>query len=140
MATPADWLREAEEDLSTARALLARPVPKHACFFAQQAAEKALKAVLLHHAGRIPKSHDLPDLHAQARQADPSFSDHLAAAQSLTKFYSLLRYPDIRPPGWTSPSLSEAEEAVRQAKGIVQDVRSLIAPSGPQLTGTSGSG
>ena len=43
------WLHYATEDLVEAKAMVQRPqyVPRHACFFAQQAAEKALKAVLV---------------------------------------------------------------------------------------------
>jgi HEPN domain-containing protein len=40
------WLRFAQEDLREAERLLASPdsVPRHLCWFAQQAAEKSLKA------------------------------------------------------------------------------------------------
>ena len=43
------WLRYAREDAEAAAAALddARMVPRHACFLAQQSAEKALKAVLV---------------------------------------------------------------------------------------------
>lgn len=131
MATPVEWLREAEEDLDAARSLLARPAPKHACFFAQQAAEKALKSVLLHRIANIPKTHDLEDLLARVRAAAPSFADHLSAARALTKYYFLIRYPDTRPPGWRSPTTSEGQEACRHAEEIVENARDLIAPIQP---------
>ena len=40
-----DWLHEAQEDLEVARELLEFGRFSHACFLAQQAAEKALKAL-----------------------------------------------------------------------------------------------
>jgi len=58
--SPEDWLRHARSDLSLAgmrktKALLYA----HLCFHAQQAAEKALKAVLVHHGITAPRSHDM---------------------------------------------------------------------------------
>ena len=55
------WLRYATEDLVEAEAMVRRPqyVPRHACFFAQQAAEKALKAVLVFLQIDIPRLHNL---------------------------------------------------------------------------------
>lgn len=43
------WLRYAQEDLVAAEAMVGQPkmAPRHACWLAQQAAEKALKAVLV---------------------------------------------------------------------------------------------
>ena len=58
------WLRYAEEDLIAAETLLGQPhvVPRHACWLAQQAAEKALKAVLVFLQIDFPRSHDLDAL------------------------------------------------------------------------------
>ncbi len=43
------WLTFAQQDLLEAEALMTREeaIPRHACWFAQQAAEKALKAALV---------------------------------------------------------------------------------------------
>ena len=70
MATPIDWLREAEEDLAAVRNHLQGSLWKHACWQAQQAAEKALKAILLKLQGSIPKTHDLADLLARIQQLE----------------------------------------------------------------------
>ncbi len=45
------WLQYAREDLRAAAEILGREVflPRHACWMAQQAAEKVLKAVLVFH-------------------------------------------------------------------------------------------
>ncbi len=55
------WLRYAEEDLTTIETLLRQPhvVPRHVCWFAQQAAEKTLKAVLVFLQIDFPRTHDL---------------------------------------------------------------------------------
>jgi HEPN domain-containing protein len=58
------WLRYAREDLDGAEATLTRPgaIPRHAGFLAQQAAEKALKAVLVFLQIDVPRRHDLDGL------------------------------------------------------------------------------
>jgi HEPN domain-containing protein len=57
-------MRFAEEDLRTAESLLddEELVPRHACWLAQQAAEKALKAGLVFHQIAHPFRHDLDAL------------------------------------------------------------------------------
>lgn len=47
MAKPADWLFLAEEDLKSAKSVLGDKIANTACFHAQQAAEKSLKAYQL---------------------------------------------------------------------------------------------
>ena len=55
------WLRYAQEDLLAAEAMLAatRARPRHVCWLAQQAAEKAIKAVLVFLQIDFPRTHDL---------------------------------------------------------------------------------
>ncbi len=56
-----DWLQLVHDDLAAARTLLADPnIPSHiACFHAQQASEKALKALLVASSTPFKKPHDL---------------------------------------------------------------------------------
>jgi HEPN domain-containing protein len=58
------WLRYARQDLVAAEAMLGRSDmwPRHACWLAQQAAEKAIKAVLVFLQIDFPRSHDLDAL------------------------------------------------------------------------------
>ena len=58
------WLRFAREDLAEAERLLRFPdaVPRHICWLAQQAAEKALKAALILEGVEFPYRHDLDAL------------------------------------------------------------------------------
>ena len=59
-AETARWLRYAEEDLITAETLLAQAhiPPRQACWHAQQATEKALKAVLIFLQIDFSRTHD----------------------------------------------------------------------------------
>ena len=57
------WLRFAEEDLETAEMVIKQRLPaREACWLAQQAAEKALKAALVYEQVDFPKTHDLDAL------------------------------------------------------------------------------
>ena len=61
---PAEWLRHARSNLSRCRAdrRLPEVLFEDLCFDAQQAAEKAVKAVLVLNGRRFPKTHDVGEL------------------------------------------------------------------------------
>ena len=59
-SAPEQWWAYAERDLDTARALLATERWEAVSFFAQQATEKGLKALLVQASGGLPpRVHDL---------------------------------------------------------------------------------
>ena len=61
--SPEDWLRYAKADLALAQVPLpAGGLYELLCFHAQQAAEKSLKAVLIHHSIELPRTHNLERL------------------------------------------------------------------------------
>jgi len=62
---PKEWLRLALEDSKTAHVLFKESIWSHACFHAQQAVEKGLKA-LIESRKEVPKIHDLPELATEA--------------------------------------------------------------------------
>lgn len=66
---PREWLRSARSDLALAGAEVPGADPEGFCFHAQQAAEKAIKGVLLAHGIRFPYVHDLGALLALAGTA-----------------------------------------------------------------------
>ncbi|MEK7867040.1 MAG: HEPN domain-containing protein [Planctomycetota bacterium] len=108
------------------RVLISRGIAKHACFHGQQAAEKGLKALLLHLTGRIPQSHDLEQLFHAVRKVDSGFPDHLLGLQVAQGYYTLVRYPDARPPGAPMPSLQEAQSVLALAERLLADVKQRI--------------
>lgn len=64
------WLAKAESDLTAARRLLEAEGPFDAvCFHAQQAAEKALKALLAFAQVEILRTHNLEDLQVKCADA-----------------------------------------------------------------------
>ena len=64
------------------------------CFHAQQAVEKALKAVLATHRVEFEHRHDLRVLIGQCESADLSLPDELAEVDLLSPYAAELRYDD----------------------------------------------
>lgn len=119
------WLRYAEGDLQAAEAAISQPAfePRHACFFAQQAAEKALKAILVLLHRNIPRTHDLDAL-VDALPPDWLLVREHSDLADLTDWAVGARYPDPV----QEPTDDDAREAARQARDLYVAVRrDLIA-------------
>ena len=84
------WIKKAEEDFTTALLNAAHAKHDYAAFLFQQAAEKALKAVLIKKGQGVIKTHDCFGL-AKMAEAPREIVQH---AEILTPFYSRTRYPD----------------------------------------------
>ncbi|MBI5635486.1 HEPN domain-containing protein [Candidatus Micrarchaeota archaeon] len=91
MADFVDWIKEAKNDLMAAENLGQAKLFAPACFHCQQAAEKALKAILIKSKKEFPKSHSLMQLAKTAGLLD-KLSEELAL---LEADYSTTRYPDV---------------------------------------------
>ncbi|MCE5200221.1 MAG: HEPN domain-containing protein [Armatimonadota bacterium] len=89
-----DWLRHAKSDLALAQQPLAPEVLYEAlCFHAQQTAEKALKAVLVHNGGDFPLTHSIARLITVIQEQSIEWPKELDDAASLTQYAVQLRYP-----------------------------------------------
>jgi HEPN domain-containing protein len=92
--SPADWLRHARSDLVLARSSRADEdvLPETLCFHAQQAVEKAVKAVLVSRGVSFPKTHNigvLVDLLPPKTPHDAILDE----AAGLTEYAVSSRYP-----------------------------------------------
>ncbi len=120
--SPADWLRYARSDLELARVVRPDEVLfEGLCFHAQQAAEKALKAVLIAKGVPPPKTHNirtLLDLLPQEVIAPQEIED----AASLTDYAVTSRYPG----DFESVDEEEYEETVRLAETVVLWAKRII--------------
>lgn len=89
------WMKQAERDFVVARASASAGHFEWACFGCQQAAEKALKAVLYAH-GRTDavRTHSVADLVQSCGKVEPSFKQLAAVANELDRHYLPTRYPD----------------------------------------------
>ena len=124
-----DWLREAEDDLAAAEDLLRLGRYSKACFFAQQAAEKALKALLMKRAGLFARTHSVVELLRLAREHGIPVPEGLGrAAERLDRFYVPTRYPSVWPSGAPFEHYDEgdAREAIGHAREVLAFARAEI--------------
>jgi HEPN domain-containing protein len=107
------WLRYAQQDLNAAEAMLSSAdfMARHACWLAQQAAEKSLKAALVYSQIDFPWRHDLDALRNllpdgwQVKRAQPDLAE-------LTEWAVEARYPG----DWPDATQDDARRAVAQAR------------------------
>lgn len=120
MERSADWIDQATGDLAHARNDVAGGFFDWACFSAQQAADKAVKAVISRLGGE-PWGHSVADLLDDVRPRRPVDESLYDAALELDKAYIPARDPDAHPSG--SPrrryTKTEAERLVDHAARIV---------------------
>lgn len=118
------WLVKADHDLETSRRVVVGkpPITDTAVYHCQQAAEKALKAVLIQHGQPVRKSHDLIALITHCAHLDPDFSRWVDAAAILTPYATHYRYPCNEP----DPGLDETLEAINLATSLVAFVRDKL--------------
>ncbi len=123
--SPEDWLAHAESDLNLARLAGERKdvLPEQACFHAQQAAEKALKAVLLFKHIEFPLVHDLKILIDLLRKNAVTLPPEIHEVDSLTPYAVEARYPGHLEEV-TSSDVNEAthlaEAILRWAMGVLR--------------------
>ena len=112
-----DWLRHAESDLHLAR--LGKDDPdvlrNQLAFHAQQAAEKAIKAVLIERAVRFPRTHDLETLTELVRLAKLPWPFGADEVEALTPYAVEIRYPG----GFAEVTKQELEGAIGAAEKVI---------------------
>ena len=118
------WLDKAEQDLKAAEALLSLEPPLFypACFHAQQAAEKFLKAFLTWQQIEFPKTHSVGELLDLAERANASLAADLKAATALTPYGVEVRYPAEAP----EPTRAQTAKAIKLAQKVRQRVWSIL--------------
>lgn len=114
----AEWLKKAEEDEQSIKAILKENgAPSTACFLSQQMAEKYLKALLLFHNKNFPKIHDLLELETLLLDKYPQIQIIHKQLEILNRYYIETRYPGDYP-DFTFTEAQKAFEAAAQVKKI----------------------
>ena len=115
IGSPAEWLRRARSNLTRASQ------PKHEdvfwedlCFDAQQAAEKALKALLLFHGLQFRFVHDIAEFLTVLEENGIQLPEDIRASAELTDYAVEARYP--------GPMEPVTEEEYREAVGLAERV------------------
>lgn len=124
----ADWMRQAKRDLASARSQREAGFHEWACFVAQQAAEKALKAVYQRRAAEA-WGHSLHDLLRGLHEGTDVPDEVAGSALSLDKLYIISRYPNGWPSGSPGDSLTkrDADAAISDSERIIQFCSGLLA-------------
>ena len=122
------WMIKAWRDLETARRAATGQPPFYgvAVYHCQQAAEKAVKAFLVHHGKPYEKTHDIEVLVDFASEIDSNFSKLADAADALTPYATRFRYPNAT--FAVEPQPAEYNEAVQHAQAVYDFVLNLLPP------------
>jgi len=113
----ASWLAAVDEDLRIARLAIDQhpPIVGPVCFHAQQAAEKAMKALLVAAESDVPRTHDLVALVKLLVPVFPEAASLRESAARLAPYAVSTRYPVLR----AAADPQEACDTLRLSETIV---------------------
>jgi HEPN domain-containing protein len=127
-ASPDEWLARAKSSLLVAR----QPKPEGAywedlCFLAAQAAEKALKAVLISRGIPFTEAHTI-GMATDLLPEDLELPGEVREAAKLNDFVAIMENPGDYPP----VSADEYREAIRLAQAVVSWAEEVLAERGAE--------
>jgi HEPN domain-containing protein len=122
------WLRQAEEDLEAASALMQAGKYYMVCFVSQQAAEKALKGYLYAQGEEFLFSHSVWKLCHLSGKYDKRFQELSSRVKDLDLYYIEARYPNSLNSGIPAEFFEEkdAAQAGRLAKEVIDFVKERL--------------
>ncbi len=120
---PREWLNRARSNLALTKSVGTGVYLEDLCFNAQQAVEKALKALLINYDTQFPYTHNIAELLTLLQDTGQSLPDFVRTSARLTRFAVTLRYPRIFPP----IKQEEYEQASAIAEKVVRWVERLIS-------------
>lgn len=115
------WLRQAEFDLKESERALTNRSFAYAAFFAEQSAQKSLKAFLLSMGSRYIVIHSVGELLKEATALENSFESLIESGKKLDRHYLATRYPDALPEP-AIPAESYVEDDAKEAILIAQKI------------------
>ena len=123
-----DWIKQAWRDLVSAKAQMEGGFFEWSCFIAQQAAEKAIKAVY-QKMGAEAWGHSLTDLLEASREKINFFDVLFVGAKQLDRFYIPARYPNSWATGTPAEYINkkDALNAIDNSEKILQFCTNLLA-------------
>ena len=120
---PREWLNRARSNLALAKADPVAVFLEDLCFEAQQAAEKAIKAVFIHRGATFPFIHDLEDLLKRLQRSGVRIPKYVSKADELSPFAVVTRYPGVVGP----IGKRQYRRAVRIAESVLRWAERQIA-------------
>jgi HEPN domain-containing protein len=125
------WMRQATSDLAVARLTAAEGFHAQACYHAGQAAEKALKGLLVGCGVAPPYSHSLDRLlDALAEQGLDISSVQPLPLKALTRMNSETRYPQDEEAPVDRFDAHDSDQALSLASRVVGFAMELLRASG----------
>lgn len=123
------WLDQAQHDVRAADLNRREGFPEIACFLAQQAAEKALKAFLYAQGERPVIGHATHRLVQTCAGYEVAFAELLDGCRQLDQYYISTRYPNGLPDGIPHDvyTPAQAAQAVRLAQAVVKFVADRLS-------------
>lgn len=121
---PKEWLRRARSNLARARASYvdADVLLEDLCFDAQQACEKAFKALFVLKDRPVPRTHSIGDLITELSGLGFDIPAEVSDAASLTDYAVSARYPGPA----EAVMADDLAEAIRLAHGVLAWASSII--------------
>lgn len=119
---PREWLNRAKSNLRRARERIPGVYLEDMCYDAQQAAEKAVKALMIRRELDFPFVHDLDRLISLLEEDGEVIPDEVRQVGQLTKYAIVGRYPHEHRPVSEDDfkeALALAEVVVRWAEGVL---------------------
>ncbi|RJP14293.1 MAG: HEPN domain-containing protein [Candidatus Abyssobacteria bacterium SURF_5] len=118
------WLKKAQNDLVTASQTLLLPdgPTDTVCFHAQQAVEKALKAMLVYQNVAFPKIHDSLKLLDLVLPSAPDLEKYRQRFAEVSGYAIEVRYPS----DLVEPTREEALQAFKFAEEVVQKIAARL--------------
>ena len=111
-----EWMNRARSNLARAKTRVPGAYLEDSCFDAQQATEKAIKAVMIMQDIDFPYTHDLAHLMMILEAGGERIPDAVRRAAKLTRYAIHTRYPGLEEP----VSEQEYREAVAIAESVVR--------------------
>lgn len=125
------WLSQAGHDIEAAKLSLEYGFFEWACFQAEQAAEKALKSVIVYNGRSAPKLHKLGVLIGLVKSIDKRFQGIHIDIADLQSYTFTARYPFLIPGNFETPhdyiQKEDAEICLKQARIIYNLVKELLS-------------
>ena len=112
---PREWMNRARSNLARAANRIPGVYLEDLCFDAQQAAEKAVKALLIRRGVDFPYVHDVGLLLTLLEEDGETVPELVRQAEKLNPYATTTRYPDIAQP----VSEREYADAVEIAEAVI---------------------
>ena len=123
------WFEQAKYDLKTSQWNVKGNLFAPACFWAQQSAEKAVKAFLYSKGERFVIGHSVSELLEKCKIYDKDFKTLIPIGAFLDRFYIPTRYPNSLPGGIPAHAYrrKDSVEAIKMAQKILDFVSNKLS-------------